>query len=339
MKSQGYFLVKKGKAEDAFELKSFDLPALNSDEVLIEVEAFGLNYADVMARLGLYLDAPPFPALIGYEVVGRVIEVSNNSKSDLLGKRVLAFTRFGGYAKHAITQLDACVEVGEQDAAELLALCTQGVTAFYMASFLAPVRNGDVALVHAAAGGVGSILIQLIKEQGGTAIAKVGGDAKMEFVRNLGAELVVNYRKEDYQKVIEREIGNIDVSFNPVGGSTYKKDFALTRAGGRIFLFGGSELGKGKWGVFSALNFVRKMGFIIPVGLMMRSRNILGVNMLRIADEKPQVLKACLEGVLDLYTSGKIKIVEKQTFPASEIAKAHSLLESGNSKGKLAIKW
>ena len=339
MKSEGYFLVKKGKAEKAFEIRSFDLPELKADEVLIEVEAFGLNYADVMARLGLYRDAPPFPALIGYEVVGRVIEVKDYAHAKWIGKRVLAFTRFGGYAKHAITQVDACVEVGCQDVAELLALCTQGVTAYYMASYLAPIRNGDVVLVHAAAGGVGSILIQLIKEQGGRAIAKVGGDDKMEFTRKLGAELAVNYRKDDYQKCIEREIGKIDVSFNPVGGSTYKKDLALLQAGGRIFLFGGSELGKGKWGVFSALNFVRKMGLIIPVGLMMRSRNVLGVNMLRIADEKPAVLKVCLEGVVKLYGEGKIQILEKQTFVAGEIAQAHALLESGNSKGKLAIKW
>ena len=339
MNSAGYFLVKKGKAEEAFELRTFELPLLKANEVLIEVEAFGLNYADVMARLGLYRDAPPFPALIGYEVVGRVIDVKDDARAKWIGKRVLAFTRFGGYAKHAITEVDACVEVGDQDVAELLALCTQGVTAYYMASYLAPIRNGDVALVHAAAGGVGSILVQLIREQGGRAIAKVGSDDKVEFTRKLGAELAVNYRKDDYQKCVEREIGKIDVSFNPVGGSTYKKDLALLQAGGRIFLFGGSELGKGKWGVFSALNFVRKMGLIIPVGLMMRSRNVLGVNMLRIADEKPAVLKACLEGVVNLYGAGKIQILEKQTFVASEIAQAHALLESGNSKGKLAIKW
>ena len=117
MNSEGYFLVKKGKAEKAFELRTFELPLLKSNEVLIEVEAFGLNYADVMARLGLYRDAPPFPALIGYEVVGRVIEVKDDAHAKWIGKRVLAFTRFGGYAKHAITQVDACVEVGGQDVA------------------------------------------------------------------------------------------------------------------------------------------------------------------------------------------------------------------------------
>lgn len=339
MKTEGYFIVQKGEPSKAFELRDFEIADPGDNEVLIEVEAFGLNYADVMARKGLYRDAPPFPSIVGYEVVGKVISTGENTNKELLGKRVLAFTRFGGYARHAVTTEMACTVVSDESAGELLALCTQGVTAYYMAMYLSPVRKGDKALVHAAAGGVGSLLIQLVKLNGGEAIAKVGSDEKVSHAIGLGAAHAVNYKKSNYDQYIKEHVGKIDISYNPVGGSTFKKDMALMNAGGRMFIFGGSELGDGKWGVLSALNFVRKMGLIIPVGLMIHSKNILGVNMLRIADNKPQVLKDSLDGIMDLYRAGKITVPASQEFEHTALNEAHSLLDSGRSIGKIWIKW
>ena len=339
MKTEGFFIIKKGKAKDAFELRPFDIDLPESQNVLIEVEAFGLNYADVMARKGLYRDAPPFPSIVGYEVVGKVVAVGDQSNAELLDKRVLAFTRFGGYAKHVLTSAEACVIVQNEPAEELLALCTQGVTAYYMASYLAPTRMGDVVLVHAAAGGVGTLLIQLAKLAGAKVIAKVGSDEKIDRVKQLGADYAVNYRKTDYSVWIKENVGKIDASFNPVGGSTFKKDKSLLRAGGRIFIFGGSELGDGKWGVFSALNFVRKMGLVIPVGLMMTSKNILGVNMLRIADQRPEVLRTCLIGIVEYYRNKQLIIPEGSVYKSTDLATAHELLESGRSMGKISVFW
>lgn len=339
MTSEGYYIVKKGSPEHAFELRSFEIASLSGSDVLIEVEAFGLNYADVMARKGLYREAPPFPCIVGYEVVGKIISVGSETDKELEGKRVLAFTRFGGYAKHVITQSDACAIVGDEPIGDLLALCTQGVTAYYMAMYLAPVRKGDKVLIHAAAGGVGSLLIQMVNLQGGEAIAKVSSTAKVDRAKELGAKYAVNYKTHDYAKWLSDTIGKIDVSYNPVGGSTFKKDMGLMNSGGRMFIFGGSELGDGKWGVLSALNFVRKMGVVIPVGLMMSSRNILGVNMLKIADNKPEVLKMCLQGVIELYQSGKLSIPKATQYDHTDLNEAHRLLESGKSMGKIAIKW
>lgn len=339
MRTEGYFIVQTGAPDKAFELRSFELRQPNRDEVVIEVESFGLNYADVMARRGLYNDAPPLPAIVGYEVLGRIHAVGSEDQSELIGKRVVAFTRFGGYARHVIAGSNAFVVVGDEPAIELLALTTQGVTAFYMASYLAPVRPGDRVLVHAAAGGVGTLLIQLACMQGAEVIAKVGSDHKMNLVKELGASHAVNYKTTDYAAYLADKCCKIDVSFNPVGGSTFKKDMSLLNAGGRMVIFGGSELGQGKFGIFSKLNFVRKMGLIIPVGLMMSSRNILGVNMLRIADNKPELIKTCLNGMMELYREGKIKPVPGEEFPATELSRAHELLESGRSIGKICVTW
>lgn len=341
MESQAFFLTKTGAAAEAFDLRKFDIPEPKGNEVLVEAEAFGLNYADVMARRGLYREAPPFPCVVGYEVVGKVIACGPDAKTDNLNKRVVAFCRFGGYAKHVITNDYATVAVGDQDPVELLALCTQAVTAYYMAEYLTPIHSIDRVLIHAAAGGVGSILIQLAKLKGAEVIAKVGQKDKEQFVRDLGADHVVNYRTSEYAEQVKNHLNGerLDISYNPVAGSTYKKDMALLGSGGRMIIFGGSELANGKWGIFSKLNFVRKMGFLTPIALMMRSKNILGVNMLKIADNKPKVLEKCLQEVVKLYSEGKIKPQIGGRYSSDQMAEAHTALESGKTTGKLGVIW
>ena len=339
--SQAWYLVKKGEANEAFELRDFLIESIEKDEVIVETEGFGLNYADIMARLGLYQAAPPLPAVVGYEVVGKVIAVGNTESEKLVGTRVVAFCRFGGYAKHVVTTINAVIPVTDEPIGDLMALCTQGVTAYYMASYLTPVRGGDNVLVHAAAGGVGTILIQLAKHQGANVIAKVGSDEKVKRVLDLGADHAINYRKYPYEIEVKKHLNNekLDVSFNPAAGSTFKKDFKLMGAGARMILFGGSEMSSSGSGVLGKLNFLRKMGLVVPAFLMMRSKNILGVNMLDIADQKPQVLRACLKGILKLYREGVVKPQIGGMYSAFDLPKAHSYMESGQSMGKLIVCW
>jgi NADPH:quinone reductase-like Zn-dependent oxidoreductase len=341
MESKAFFLTKTGTAAEAFDLRKFEIPEPTGNQVLVEAEAFGLNYADVMARRGLYREAPPFPCVVGYEVVGKVIACGPNASTDNLNKRVVAFCRFGGYAKHVLTDDYATVAVEDQDPIELLALCTQAVTAYYMSEYLAPIHSIDRVLIHAAAGGVGTLLIQLAKLKGAEVIAKVGSKEKEQLVRDLGADHVVNYRDSDYADQVKTYLkgARIDVSYNPVAGSTFKKDMALLGSGGRMVIFGGSELANGKWGIFSKLNFVRKMGFMTPIVLMMRSKSILGVNMLKIADNKPKVLEYCLQSVVKLYSEGKIKPQVGGSYSSDQMAEAHTALESGKTTGKLGVIW
>ena len=341
MKSEGFFLVKNGDSEKAFEKRGFDILDPEGIDVVVETEAFGLNFADVVMRHGMYRGAPPKPFIPGYEVVGRVIKLGPNADPTLLDKRVIAFCRFGGYAKHIVTQDYATVPIENQPAGELLALCTQAATAYYMAAYLTNIHEGDRVLVHAAAGGVGSILIQLAKLKGAVVFAKVGSEEKEELVKSLGADHVINYRKDDYYKKMKEllEGSILDISFNPAAGKSYKQDRALLGSGGRIVMFGASELSGAKYGIFSKLNFVKNMGIVIPVSLMMTSQSILGVNMLNIADEKPKVLQHCLEEVVKLYLDKKIKPFVGGEYKAEELVKAHSDLESGMTRGKLAIIW
>lgn len=341
MKTEAWVLTQKGTAEKAFERKEIELAEPAEGQVLIDAEAFGLNYADVMARLGLYQEAPPMPCVIGYEVVGIISRVGAGVDNFWVGKRVVAFSRFGGYARHVLTDVRAVAEIKDMPAEQALALATQGVTAYYMTNVIAPVRTGDRVLVHAAAGGVGTLLIQLCKLNGAVVYAKAGNDQKINLCQSLGADHGINYHAHEYDVELKRVLGEnrLDVSFNPVGGSTFRKDKALMGAGSRLVLFGGSELATGKWGIFSKLNFVRKMGFFTPIALMMQSKNLIGVNMLKIADYKPELLAHCLQEIVRLAAEGKIIPQSGGSFNANELPKAHSLLESGKSTGKITVIW
>ena len=124
-----------------------------------------------------------------------------------------------------------------------------------------------------------------------------------------------------------------------MGEAPLKKDLKLLGAGGRLVLFGGSELSGGKFGTFSALNFLRKMGIIIPAGLMMSSRSILGVNMLKIADHQPMIMHEALNEIIKLYRNNELKVHSGGVFHVNEIHEAHNLLESGKSLGKIIVKW
>lgn len=335
IKSKGYFLTRYSDASSSFQLLDFNLNLPSNKQVLIEIEAFGLNYADVMARKGLYQEAPPIPCILGYEVVGKILKVGSEVEEKWVGKRVVGFCRFGGYATHVLTEIDAVCEINNITSDHALALATQYVTAYYMVEHAANIQEGERVLIHAAAGGVGTALIQLCKLKKAHIIAKVSNDQKEKLTLELGANQTINYTKQAYNQALDTKI---DVSFNPIGGKTFKTDLSLLDANGRLVLFGGSELSN-KWGVFSKLNFVRKMGMIIPIGLMMQSKSVLGVNMLRIADKKPLILARCLRAVVQLAEEGKITPIIGGTYKHTSLAEAHELLESGKSVGKINVHW
>jgi NADPH:quinone reductase-like Zn-dependent oxidoreductase len=335
------FLKKYGKASEAFEIRDAERPKCGAEDVLIEVECFGLNYAEVMARHGLYKPAPKPPGVLGYEVVGTIREVGKSGDSSLIGKRVVAFTRFGGYAETVVTNKNAFAEIGDMDAGEACCIAVQYATAYYMAVETTNIQQGDRVLIHAGAGGVGTALIQLCKLKGAFVFANAGRDDKLQYMKDQGADEVMNSRKDDYELVVKSKLGKdkLDITFNPIAGSTFKKDFRLLGSGGRLILFGASERAGKKFGFFSTVNFLRKMGIMLPIFLVGSSKSIIGVNMLNIGDDKPEVLARCMKNVAELVKSGTLKPHVGARFKASEIAQAHDLLESRKSMGKIVVHW
>ena len=161
------YIVKHGSADDAFEVRETPKPVPKPGEVLVKVEAFGLNFADVMARKGMYKDAPPIPSVIGYDVCGTIESVGSNVTDVTEGERVTAMTRFGGYAEYAITDARAVTRIPDSvNAAEATALTTQYCTAYFCAAEMVNLFAGDKVVIHSAAGGVGAGLVQYAKYKG-----------------------------------------------------------------------------------------------------------------------------------------------------------------------------
>jgi NADPH2:quinone reductase len=325
----------------AFALKEMPDLKAGADQVLLRNEGFGLNYADVMARKGLYRDAPSTPCILGYEVVGRVEACGTGVPSALLGQRVVAMTRFGGYAQQAVTDHRAIVSVPEDlGLAEACALATQGCTAWYMTHYACVLRKGQRVLIHSAAGGVGNLLVQIAVHHGCEVFAVASGTRKTEWLRSLGAHHVIDRHATDYAVQVKRVLkdARMDISFNAVGGSTFRKDMALLGSGGALVLFGGAERGSGR-GPFGTLAFVWRMGLTIPIFLMMKSQSLIGVNMLRISERDPALLARCAHEVVAAVRSGWLKPHVEKVFPAEQLPEAQALLESGDSMGKVAVKW
>lgn len=340
MEAKAYFLTQYGASKDSFELRNFKLPELKLDELLIEVEAFGLNYADVMARKGLYAPAPKPPGILGYEVIGKVIQVYNENDRHLVNKRVLAFTRFGGYATHVLAKNTAVMPVPEQaDAAVLSALATQYGTAYYAVHMATAILPNQWILQHAAAGGVGLAIFEMTKLLGAKTIGLTSRPEKVAYLKSIGMDEVINYKSEDYVKLIQQlPVGGVDHTFNSVAGNTIKKDRQVLKPGGNLILYGAAQRAESKRGLFPTLKLVWQMGLISPIQLMMNSTGLKGINMLVIADKQPAILHYCMTQVMEMYKQGLLH-PKATSFDHNQLAEAHDILESGNSIGKLAITW
>ena len=336
-------LVRYGKAETAFETIEKEIPTVGDDDVLIEVEGFGLNFADVMARLGIYQDAPPLPAVLGYEVVGRVARVGKNVTSIKEHERVVALTRFGGYAEFAVAHALACVPIGESvPLVEATALATQFCTAYYMLEKKVEIKAHDRVLIHSAAGGVGTALTQLAKRRGAYVIATVGSTSKRKIPESFGADDVIVSREEDFAQAIRKKFGNqpLDYVFDAVGGETFKKGYRLLKPTGTIVGFGAAEsANRGASKLLSGLKLLFGFGIFSPAFLIMKSQAIIGVNLLRVADLRPDLIQDCLLEIVRLYQTGEIHPLSGGEFPAAELAKAHQLLEERKTTGKVAIRF
>ena len=333
---QAIYLVKNGKPKEAFEFRDIQITEPKDDEVGVIVEASGINFADVVARLGQYQDCPPLPAVIGYEAVGRVDKVGKDIKTVQKGDRVLVFTRFGGYSQYVIQKENAIAKISESmDVGKALALATQYSTAYYACAVATNVLPNETVLIHAGAGGVGTALIQLCKLKNAKIYATAGSESKLDYCRKQGATVAINYTKEDFAEVIKEPI---DVAFDSLGATNFRKSYKILNRGGRIVGYGASSM-TDAGNIFSKAKMGAAFGIYHPAQLLMESRSMIGVNMLRIADYKPDTLKYCMESVIQLLHEGKIDPHVGQMYAAKDIYQAHDDMESRKTIGKIGIVW
>ena len=331
---------KKGNAK-ALIVTDWPKPEIQEDEVLIEVKAFGLNYADIMARNGLYPDAPKFPFVPGYEVAGLVAETGGQVTEYKKGDRVIGFTDFGGYAQYSKASVMGTVKMpDEMSFTDAAAIPVNYATAYHALFHTGLLIKGSRVLIHAAAGGVGLAAMQLAKLYECEIFATAGSARKLALCKEMGAHYAINYREEDFVKKVKMITNDqgVDIVLDSIGGSTLKKDFEILRTNGRVAAFGVASLSNRSLGtLFQTIPNVFDMLTISGIDLLSRSLGFYGINMKTIGDKNPALLRASMDAVMKLFAENKLQSHVHKVFPWGEIAEAHELLESRKSTGKIVL--
>ena len=333
------YLKKYGDAKDAFEIKETQIPTPKENEVLIKVKYSGLNFADVIARRGMYPDAPKNPAILGYDVTGEIVSLGSNVTDFKIGQQVVAMTRFGGYAEYAVTNISGVAAIPDGcDMAGATVFATQACTAYYCAEDCVTLHKGDKVLIQAAAGGVGSLLVQIAKHRG-CIVYGTASTGKQDYITKLGVDFAIDYTKESFYDVINKNGHKIDVVFDSLGGTAFDKGVKLLAPGGKMVCYGAAEQLESRKNKLKLISLALGFGLFSPISLLMQSKAIITVNMLRIADFRQNIFNEVLQNVIQMAAQKIITPHVSKIFPAMDIAEAHDYLESRKSTGKVVLKW
>jgi NADPH:quinone reductase-like Zn-dependent oxidoreductase len=293
-----------------------------------------------MARQGLYPDAPPLPAIMGYECAGEIDAVGGSVHDFAAKDRVVAFTRFGGQSDTVCVSPEFVFRIPDKMSFEhAAALPVSYMTAYHMLFNVARVRPGDHVLVHMAAGGAGTAALQLCRSVGGVITYGTASASKHEYVRSHGCTHPIDYHTQDYVAEVRRLTngGGVDFVLDALGGGDWKKGYSLLRPGGLLIAFGFANMNKGGR---RRLGHIVTQALKIPVYTPMRflgeNRGVAGVNLGHMWDAI-DTLREGSQKLIALYDEGKIAPHVHATFPFARAAEAHTLLESGKSLGKILL--
>lgn len=274
-------------------------------------------------------------------MVGHVEKCGAYVQNVKVGDRVTALTRFGGYAEYAIAQSEVVNKIPEtMGPGVAVALATQYTTAYFLVYEMANLQANDKVLIHAAAGGVGTALVQMALKKKCIVFGTCSSSKKMEYLKENGVQYPINYLESDFGTAIENGIGKngLDVIFDPVGGKSVKKGYRLLTSGGRLVSFGVSSMNQTK-SIFGKFKILFQFGIYHPLQFLSSSRGIIGVNMLKIADENPKKIARAMAAVIKLTEQGILLPHVGGEYAIAQLAEAHRFLESRKSMGKIVVKW
>jgi NADPH:quinone reductase-like Zn-dependent oxidoreductase len=309
-------------------------PAVGAGRVRIAVAAAGVNFADVMARLGLYPDAPPAPCVLGYEVAGTVTEAGEGVEALTVGDRVVAGTRFGGYAEEVVVAEGDVVALPDGlSFEEGAAIPVNYATAWAALLGYGSLRAGERVLVHAAAGGVGIAATQLAKAAG----AEVWGTAspsKHEAIRGFGVDHPLDYTRKGWH----RGLPGFDLVLDALGGASFARSYALLRPGGRLVAFGASSLVRGERRdlVRAAPKALRMLRGFDLIKQMSASKAVIGLNVLTLWDDRG-TLEPWIAPLRAGLADQTIRPVVAASFPFAEAGEAHRMLTERRNVGKVVL--
>lgn len=324
-------------------LEEHPLPAPGPGEVRIACEAIGVNYADCVVRMGLYASAKElvgWPITPGFEVAGRVDAVGEGVQGLAPGERVMAVTRFGGYASHVVVPRHQVFALPRGfDVAQAAGFPTVFLTAWFALCELAHPHPGDTLLVHSAAGGVGSALLQLGRVLGCRTVGVVGAPHKVEPARALGADVVIDKSREPLWPAAERAAPRgYDVVLDANGVATLRESYRHLASPGKLVVYGFHSMlprsGRPNWARL-ARDWLRTPRFN-PLDLTNANKSVLAFNLSYLFERRDLLARAMAE-LLGWAEQGRLTPLPVTRLPLARVAEAHAALESAQSVGKLVL--
>ena len=324
---------------EVLEVREAPDPKPAAGQVRVRVEASGINFADILARMGLYPDSPKLPAVVGYEVAGVVDGVGEGVESFSDDDRVVYMTRFGGYSDIVCAPQGSVRRIPVNlDFEGAASIPVNYLTAWLMLVRLGNVRSGERVLVHACAGGVGLAAVQICRHFGAEVIG-TASSGKHQRLLDMGVSACIDYRTQDFQEEVKKltDGRGVDIALDAVGGESFRKSYKSLTSFGRLFVFGASSLAPGtKRSWISALTGLSKMGSFKPLQLMSHNKGVFGVNLGHLWHHGDE-LAAMLSEILDLFADGTFKPVVDRSFPFSEAAAAHRYIQERKNFGKVIL--
>jgi NADPH:quinone reductase-like Zn-dependent oxidoreductase len=332
-------IVRFGGPE-VFRIVESPSACMQPEDVRVRVTAAGINFADVMMRMGLYPEAPRRPFIPGYEVAGVVEEAGGRVGTFSRGDRVLAACRFGGYATEVVLPASMVrrIPAGLSDI-EAAAIPVNFMTAWIALCEMARIREGDRVLVPGAAGGVGTAAVQIAVRAGAEVVGLVGSEAKKAAVLSLGAGHALMYGEWTALNAAER--GEFDVVVDSRGGVDAKRSIGSLGPGGRLVSYGvSSMIGGPRRSIPKALGALLHTPILTPLGLAMVNKGVYGLNMLTLFDggKGLELLMRAMDRVLGEFENGRLKVLVGRTFPLLEAGAAHAYLQSRANIGKVVLR-
>jgi NADPH:quinone reductase-like Zn-dependent oxidoreductase len=310
-------------------------PPMQPGHVRVEVAAAGVNFADTMARTGLYPDAPKPPMVVGYEVAGTVSEVAPDVEGIAPGDRVMAGTRFGGYASQVVAPARAIVPLPEHLSFEQgAAIPVNYATAWAGLLGYGSLRAGEAVLIHAAGGGVGIAATQIAKRHG----AEVHGTAspsKHDAIRANGVDVAHDYTRPNWDNDLK---ARFDIVLDALGGSSFKRSNRMLRPGGRLVAYGASAVQRGdKRNLLNAARQALPMlrGFDL-IRQMSDSKAVIGLNMLTLWDDRGS-LQPWTDPLTALMEDGTVRPLVSDAVPFDRAADAHRIIAERRNVGKVVL--
>jgi NADPH:quinone reductase-like Zn-dependent oxidoreductase len=314
-------------------------PHPQADELRIAVRAAGLNFADILARQGLYPDCPPKPCVMGYEVAGVIDEVGAEVDQTLVGKAVIAMTKFGGQSEFVLVKpMQIFPKPESLTFEEGAAIPVNYLTAYALLVVMGGLRKGESVLIHNAGGGVGLAALDIAKHIGAETFG-TASPAKHDFLRARGLDHPIDYRNQDWLPVLMKltEDRGVQLVIDPIGGGHWKKSYRALRHTGRLGMFGVSAASAtGIAGKLKMLKAVAQTPRFHPFGLINKNRGVFGLNLGHIFHE-PEMVAEWTREILRGAAAGWIRPHVDRAFPFAEAGAAHTHIESRKNTGKVVL--